>query len=279
MNKTDMLQDKVNQLFEEQLSNWLLAKNNYRVLELVKVKTLTVNTCRFLVQFNPMRFITSAAHVDPKSISERPCFLCSANRPIDQKSIIFNKDYQILINPYPIFPLHLTIPTIEHTDQLIASRYSDMLDLACQLNNFVVFYNGPKAGASAPDHFHFQAGNKGFLPIETHRNWNNAVHIKSDNKLQMIYRFEQFYHSLHIPTGEDEPKLNILTWYENQNWTTYIFSRKKHRPVCFFAEGDANMLISPGTVDLSGVFITPLEKDFEKITGTDIETILNEVCF
>ena len=274
-----MLKDKVNQLFEEQLTNWPLAKNNYCVLKHVKVKTLEVNACRFLVQFNPARIITSAAKVDPKSISERPCFLCSVNRPAEQSGIPFKDDYQILVNPYPIFPMHFTIPTNEHTPQLIASRYGDMLDLALQLDDFIVFYNGPKAGASAPDHFHFQAGNKGVLPVETTQNWNNAIYIQSGNKHEMVHRFEQIYHSLPLQPDETEPKLNILAWCENQNLKTYIFPRKKHRPACFFAEGDDNMLISPAAVDLSGVLITPLEKDFERITGKMIENILKEICY
>ena len=277
-----MLKKQVYQLFEEQLTSWTLAKNNYRALEQAKIKTLNVNGCRYLVQFNPGRIITSAAKVDPKSISERPCFLCYANRPAEQKGIPFKEHYQILVNPYPIFTQHLTIPTDEHTPQLISSRYDDMLDLAQELDDFVVFYNGPKAGASAPDHFHFQAGNKGFLPIETNPNWNHAIRIESENKQEIVLRFEKIYHSLPLQPNEKEPMLNILTWYEKQKpnkWTTYIFPRKKHRPACFFADGDANMITSPATVDLSGVWIMPLEKDFDKITEEKMESILKEVCY
>jgi len=273
-----MIKEEVKQLFEEQLNSWELARNNYKALKQVKVKTLDVNGHLYKVQFNPARITSSAAKVDPKSISERKCFLCSENRPPEQKGIPFQGKYTILINPYPIFPRHLTIPALEHTPQLIASRFGDMLDLTQQLDDYTVFYNGQKSGASAPDHFHFQAGNKGFLPIENDRNRENAIRIESENKQEILDRFQQAYNSLPLQPDDNEPMLNILTWYENGKWTTFLFPRKKHRPACYFAEGDANILISPAAVDMGGVFIMPLEKDFEKITAADIANILDEVC-
>jgi len=244
---------------------------------LVKIKTLDVNGHLYKVQFNPARIVSSAAKVDPESIRERKCFLCSENRPPEQKGVPFKGQYTILINPYPIFPRHLTIPSLEHMPQLIAPRFGDMLDLAQELDDYVVLYNGPKSGASAPDHFHFQAGNKGFLPIENDRNWENVIRIESGNKQEMLNRFQQIYESLPLQPDDIEPMLNILTWYERGKWTTSVFPRKKHRPACYFAEGDANLLISPAAVDMGGVFITPLEKDFEKITAENVADILEEV--
>ena len=270
-------QKTINQLFDEQLSNWELARNNYNALKQVKVKTLVVDGREYKVQFNPARIISSAAKVDAQSIRERKCFLCAENRPPEQKGIPFNDRYTILVNPYPIFPRHLTIPLIEHTPQRIAPRFGDMLDLAQLLDDYVIFYNGPKCGASAPDHFHFQAGNKGFLPIE--KNWNlySPISIESDNKEELLDRFQQIYGSMEQKPEDDEPMMNILTWYEAAKWIVCIFPRKKHRPSCYSAEGEANLLISPASVDLGGVFITPLEKDFEKITAKDIAEILHEI--
>ena len=270
------LKDKVDQLFKEQLSEWSLAKNNYEALEDVKKKALDVDGRRYIVQFNPERITSSAAKTDPKSISERPCFLCAANRPAEQKGIPFKDNYIILINPYPIFSRHLTIPSMDHTPQLIASRFGDMLDLAQELDNFTIFYNGPKCGASAPDHFHFQAGNKGFLPIENNRNWN-TIRIESKNKQEILQRFLQIYDSLPLQPNDSEPMMNILTWFKSPMWTTCIFPRKKHRPACYSAEGDDNLLISLAAVDMGGVLITPLEKDFDKITAENIAYILEEV--
>ena len=274
-----MLSDRVKQLFSDQLIEWELAKNNYIALAGVKLKTLDVGGCLHKVQFNPARIISSSANVDTASISQRKCFLCKENLPAQQKSIPFGERYLVLVNPYPIFPRHLTIPDVEHTPQNIASRFGDMLDLAQQLDDYTVFYNGPKCGASAPDHFHFQAGNKGFLPIENSSNWKNAIRFASQNKEEMNARFRQIYDSLPHQPNESEPMMNIIAWYEKNIWTCCLFPRKKHRPDCYFADGDANMLISPASVDLGGVFVMPLEKDFEKITAKDIADVLNEIVY
>ena len=270
-------QAAIRQLFDLQLMNWELARENYRALRQVEVKTLFVDGYEFKIQFNPARIISSAAKVDAQSIKERKCFLCEENRPAEQKGILFSERYTLLINPYPIFPRHLTIPAIEHTPQRIAIRFGNMLDLAQQLDDYVVFYNGQKCGASAPDHFHFQAGNKGFLPIEKAKNWFNTIRLESENKQEIIDRFQQVYSTLPLKSGDDEPMMNILAWYESGKWIVCIFPRKKHRPACYFAEGDANLLISPAAIDLGGVFIIPLEKDFLKITSKDISQILHEV--
>ena len=286
--------------FHEQLSEWSLARQNYEALSKVRTKEFSFGDFSIRVQFNPARIVSSAAKVDAKSIQERKCFLCPSNLPPEQRGLPICGNYQILVNPFPIFPVHLTIPDIAHIEQLIFDRYEDMLDIAAELNDFVIFYNGAKCGASAPDHIHFQAGNKGFLPIEndlknisrkqiysgdkisvsTPENYlRNMFIIESDNKSAISDIFKKIYSSLEIKENESEPMLNILTWRENKKWISCIIPRKAHRPECFFAEGDSNILISPASVDMGGVFITPLEKDFEKITADDVKKILEEVCF
>jgi len=152
-----------------------------------------------------------------------------------------------------------------------------MLDLAQQLDDYIIFYNGPKCGASAPDHFHFQAGNKGFLPVEKDPNRHNAIHFESTDKQEMLDRFVQIYNDLPLSPLETEPMLNLLAWYANGLWTTCLFPRTKRRPACFSDTGDANLLITPGAVEMGGVFITPLEKDFKKITAENISRIIHEV--
>ncbi|GHT39779.1 DUF4922 domain-containing protein [Bacteroidia bacterium] len=265
------------QLFDRQLATWELARSNYAALAQVKMKTFDVDghTCK--VQFNPARIVSSAAKVDAQSIRERACFLCAANRPAEQRGISFKGRYEILVNPYPIFPRHLTVPAVEHTPQRCADRIEDMLDLAKLLDEYVIFYNGPKCGASAPDHFHFQAGSKGFLPVESDRTFPNTIRIESEFAQEVVAQFRQIYRSLPVPAGEAEPMLNILAWFERGKWTVCVFPRKKHRPACYFAEGEANLLISPASVDMGGVFITPLEKDFQKITAADIAAIWKEI--
>ena len=273
----NITQATINNLFDEQLSNWEFARKNYQALEQVKTRNLVVDGLEYKVQFNPARIISSAAKIDAQSIQERECFLCAENLPPEQNGIPFNGRYTILVNPFPIFPRHLTIPLMEHIPQRIASRFGDMLDLAQQLNDYIIFYNGPKCGASAPDHFHFQAGNKGFLPIEKKPKMYNAIIIESNNKEEVLNRFKQIDATLPLVPEDDEPMMNILTWYEATKWIVCVFPRKKHRPSCYNAEGETNLLISPASVDLGGVFITPLEKDFEKISAEDIAGILREV--
>lgn len=289
----------IHNLLTEQLASWEMARNNYAALSGVQVKELNVNGIPYKVQFNPARIVSSGAKVDAKSIKERKCFLCPANLPAEQRGVPFEGHYNILVNPFPIFPRHLTIPETAHVDQRIALRFGDMLDLAQQLTDYTIFYNGPKCGASAPDHAHFQAGNKGFMPIE--QDWREQVAgkvadygqatlwylndsprttlvIESADRKTALKLFDIVYHSLDIQPGEDEPMMNVLAMYEAGKWIVFIFPRAKHRPACYTAEGDANLLSSPASVDLGGVFITPVEKDFIKITAEDIAQILSEVC-
>lgn len=286
------------ELLHSQLNEWVLAKTNFDALKSVETKEFDFSDFSIRIQFNPARIQSSAAKVDAKSIRERKCFLCPENLPSEQKGIPHG-EYQVLANPFPIFPEHFTIPTYKHTDQLIAGIYGDMLDLAKDMEEYTIFYNGPKCGASAPDHAHFQAGNKGFLPLEKEiKSITKETVLKSDKLILYAIRqymrncflletkdkdaaitvFNKLYGFLELKEGDKEPMMNILTWYENGTWYSVVFPREKHRPDCFFAEGDDNLLISPASVDLGGVFITPLEKDFKKIREKDVKDILKEIC-
>lgn len=291
---------QANDLFHSQLNEWELAKTNFDALQRVETKEFDFSDFIIKVQFNPARIQSSAAKVDAKSIQERKCFLCPDNLPVVQKGIPFGSGYQVLVNPFPIFPEHFTIPTFQHTDQLILDRYGDMLDLSKAMDNYTIFYNGPKCGASAPDHAHFQAGIKGFLPIENDikkvkggellyqsdalsvysiKNYlRNGFLLEAELKEDSFEYFQKIYNLLELKKDDKEPMMNILTWYETGKWYSVIFPREKHRPDCFYAEGEDNLLISPASVDLGGVFITPLEKDFRKITKEDIKDILKEIC-
>lgn len=295
-----MINSTIQNLLDEQLTSWKTATDNYAALAQVREKEVVVNGTRYKVQFNPARIISSAAKVDDKSIRERKCFLCPAHRPAAQKGLLFNERYHLLMNPFPIFPRHLTVPALEHTSQLIQGRFTDMLDLAATATDYVVFYNGPRCGASAPDHVHFQAGNKGFLPIE--EDWKErrakrvgtyhaaslwqlddapraTLVIESPAQDDAATLFNIVYNAMELKSDEEEPMMNLLVWLdENSHWVICIFPRSRHRPSCYAAEGDAHILISPASVDMGGVFITPREQDFEKLTATDIATMLGEVC-
>lgn len=293
------LSEEAKKLLESQLGVWELARNNYNNLSTVQSKELDFGHFKVRVQFNPARIQSSAAKVDAKSIQERKCFLCPANLPAVQKGIDFEGRYQILVNPFPIFPEHFTIPAYDHVDQLIFDRFEDMLTFSRLLDKYTLFYNGPKCGASAPDHVHFQAGSRGFMPIEAEvknidkqlvvedaglkvyalRNYlRNSFLIEATDKEKATSIFKKLYASLDIKEGEQEPMMNVLAWYEEGVYYVVVLPREQHRPSCFFAEGDANILISPASVDLGGVFITPQEKDFNEITERDIEAILKEIC-
>lgn len=190
---------KTKQLIRTQLQDWPLAKNNYDGLQKVITRdVLLPGGSTVQVQFNPERIRSSAAKVDAKSIQERACFLCAENRPPQQQGLAFDDDYTILINPFPIFPEHLTIPHNSHTDQLIAPYFGTMLSLAKELEGFTLFYNGPKCGASAPDHFHFQAGTKGFMPIEEDfRSGEYANLIAKENEIE-VYNWKGYIGRAHV---------------------------------------------------------------------------------
>ena len=294
------IQDKVDALIKQQLSEWPLAKSNFDGLQKVITREMVVNNQFVLkIQFNPERIRSSAAKVDAQSVKARKCFLCPAHLPAEQKGIEALNDYLILVNPYPIFSRHLTIPLKQHLDQRIEGRFGEMLLLAEQLPDFVVFYNGPQCGASAPDHFHFQAGNKGFMPIEQELPRLTAATLRQTRKCRLT-AIDNYLRKALVITGSDrsvleqwfqeildllkhwipsnpEPMLNILTLWTGNEWQVVLFPRKKHRPDQFYHEGDEQILLSPASVDFGGVLITPREADYNKLNEALISDIFKQV--
>jgi len=292
----------LHQFAETQKQTWPLTAANYAGLASVEEKIFDFDGFIVKVQFNPERIRSSVAKVDKKSIAERKCFLCDENRPVEQNAIACNTRFQILVNPFPIFQTHFTISSIEHTLQKFLPNMAEMLNAAKLMEGFTVFYNGPECGASAPDHLHFQAGENGFMPIEyefetmktddssllfsnqSTRIWafenylRRMVTIETssfDNAKSVIEQFVKMF-SIFQPE-KAEPMLNVLCYFSFGKWKVHLFPRKLHRPVQFFAEGPAQLLISPASVDFGGIFITPRKEDFDKITATDIESIFEQV--
>ena len=288
-------------LIKDQQKEWELAGKNYAGLRNVKSRKLAYDGFDMIVQFNPERIRSSAAKVDSKSIADRPCFLCQQNLPEAQRGIPVLDKYMILVNPFPIFTEHLTIPHEDHTDQLIEDKFSEMLDLAKLLDDFTVFYNGPKCGASAPDHFHFQAGIKRFMPIERDYKKGSFFHDSINVDGLELIRWSQYIRTVLTFSGRDknkietafsmlfkklknlqpdeaEPLLNILVSFEGSRWTVHIFPRKLHRPRQYFAEGEKQILLSPASVDMGGVLITPREEDYIKLTMNEAKDIFEQVC-
>ena len=300
------LNNQLKSLLTEQKENWELARTNFEGLKTVRTKSFDFGDFEVKVQFNPARIVSSGAKVDAKTIAERKCFLCTENRPAEQTAVDAG-DYLVLVNPFPIFPEHFTIPRKEHVDQQIKPYFADMLELAEALDDYLIFYNGPRCGASAPDHMHFQAGTKDFLPLvndykrlkDTHAqllvesenfqlfNFNNYLRTvyciestdveSAKDAFEKLYTHFQQISLLALPKGEGaEPMLNIVCTFEGGKWFTFVLPRKTFRPWQYTAEGDQQLLVSPATVEICGIFITPIEAHFEKITKEDVESILEQ---
>jgi hypothetical protein len=292
---------EVDELFEDQLRNWELARLNYDSLQKTEVRSLLFEGFEIFLQFNPKRIISSAARVDPLSVGSRPCFLCKKNRPREQRGIIYHDDFVILVNPYPVFPGHLTIATFSHEPQRILSKLAVMLELAGNLPRYTVVYNGPQCGASAPDHFHFQAVRKGNLPVEndfssgractlygeihgiriyTWKNYLRGLITFSGNNIpELVSLFNAVYELLERPApSNEEPMMNILAGFDSDRFILHLFPRKLHRPARYFATGDGQLLISPASIDLGGVMILPRKRDFDRILREDLMEVFREVC-
>ncbi len=273
------LQKEIEQLFSSQKIEWELLQSNIKQLANVEQRSITWgNEIEVVLQYNPARIASASAKVDKKSIQERACFLCAENRPEIQKGIPFMDKYIILCNPFPILQNHLTIPLHSHVPQLIGKKMDDMLSLTEQLPDYFIFYNGPKCGASAPDHFHFQAGLKTDVLLTGDNDLRSCLRIECELKEEAEEMFYDVYSYLktHQP-DEDEPMMNIISFMENNKYIIHVFPRKLHRPWQYSTEGKNQLLISPGALDMAGMFITPRKEDFEKIGREEIEDIYAQV--
>lgn len=305
--------EKIEILYNNQIKEWDLAKENFNKLDFCEYKELSGNTFSYTLQINPERIKSTLSKIDKKSLAERPCFLCRKNRPVQQKFITYqspNNKYEILVNPFPICKKHFTIVESKHTRQTIKNREEDLLDITDLFEDYVIFFNGAKCGASAPDHMHFQSGNKNILPIiknfsTIESNSKKIGNVKVDSKLSNkhikfennnIYRinnmpFTGFYVksrekqatlkdlSLLIQKIGDDSQINILSWKKNKEYVVVVFPRKKHRPSVYYTKGPTNRLISPASLEMGGLIITPLEKDFKNTTYTDLKNIFTEICY
>ena len=244
----------MNDLMDRQLAAWPEAARRYRDLQKTETKEIDLGGMPVRVQFNPARAVSTLARTDAAAIKARPCFLCRDNRPAQQEALPFEgcdgRRYEILVNPFPIFPEHYTVPAMEHTPQRIAGRFPDMLRLAEAFPDMVVFYNGPESGASAPDHFHFQMGCRGFLPVETHFDRLRPVTVMRPGRASIAVTsgyipglpvitapdgasaaaaFLRVLRSLPVSPATGEPQLNILCWKDTL-FRTLVIPRKAHRP-------------------------------------------------
>lgn len=292
--------DEKDDFFGRQLAQWPEAAKRFEALENVKTRKLD---CGITLQHNPARIVSTAANVDKTSIEKRLCFLCAENRPVIQIKTDVLFDIEVLVNPFPILPGHLTLPLKGHTPQQIDALYWDMLTLARDWQGMAVFYNGAKCGASAPDHAHLQAVKEVDIPLfgewwnrigealETVKEYGGATLcysqsyivpvfiIESSDISASIHLFDSLKAALPISDDETEPRMNVITVYrEDKGWVTVVVPRALHRPASYFADGEAQRLISPGLLDMVGVMIAPRPEDFEGITSDEARGILREVA-
>lgn len=277
----------------KQMSQWGEVKLRFEELDskVERRELVTDNGIRLTVQHNPARIRSTGAKLDAQSIAERPCFLCRDKQPMEQLHISHKGKYQFCINPYPILHEHFTIPLTAHKPQVMKpDRITDMGDFAREHSDHVIFYNGAQCGASAPDHFHFQMGAKGEMPLQRdfRRYALTAQHIDHDIILieDFVYplfacndisSLRRILNALPIVGDEPEPRFNLLAWQQEGKNIFVVIARSKLRPACYFAEGERNFCISPGAVDMAGLIITPIQKDFSSLDAGMVAEILSEV--
>ena len=283
--------DKMESFFEAQLREWTTARDNHEALAQVWSRELTSTKLptALRVQCNPARIVSTGASIDKASIAARPCFLCAANRPKEQHSIALNKEFEWLVNPFPILRNHYTIASTTHRKQSIAEGYDALIQATKALpEEYIVFYNGPKCGASAPDHLHLQAGIGDDIPLVKY-----AKSVPDEELCQaiapfgyMVYlihdaedssAFDRLYAMLPLPEGEYEPRMNVVAYRKGEQVNLIVIPRHAHRPHCYAAEGDARYLISPGALDMCGLIVTPRAEDYERLTAAKAMEILCEV--
>lgn len=296
--KADIMEDSsISRFFNRQLEVWTDARHRFRDLKHVETRQFSD---QLKLQWNPARIVSTGAKIDKKTLGERPCFLCDKNRPKEQMSKQIDEKFHLLVNPFPILPVHFTIPARKHQPQLIYKNYGEMHRFISLHSDLMVFYNGPKCGASAPDHLHFQAGTNGILPLQTNwqrlsRNLTDIISLNDEEKISVVRDFivpafviisksaesdealfRRLYKAIPQRGDETEPMMNIISWRKGEEFISVVIPREKHRPEAYFAEGDAQFVVSPGALDMSGLIITPREEDFRKLTEEKALSLLQE---
>ncbi len=296
--------DPLLRFFNRQMETWELARCNFRNLQDVQTRSVTLPAAgreKLVLQYNPARIVSTGAQVDKQTVSERPCFLCRSNRPGVQLAKRLGDRFEILVNPYPILPVHFTIPALTHQPQRILENYAEMHRFLTMFPGMMIFYNGPQCGASAPDHLHFQAGSRCVLPLQAawprlQRSLEKLYSLDDDNDVSLIHGwacpallvrsrcveadvalFRRVYDALPLREGQPEPMMNIVSWMDAGRCLSVVFPRGKHRPDCYYASDGAKMLVSPGALDMGGLVIMPREEDFAKATPDSVGAILREV--
>jgi hypothetical protein len=282
------LSGRIDALLEYQRENWPMFRDGEAALSLMQTRIISEGQAQIVVQANPGRRKSTNAKVDPQSISRRPCFLCPENIPLEERGIAFD-DLVILPNPYPVLRRHFTVPSREHVPQRLEGRVVDMLALAQALGpDMLVFYNGPACGASAPDHFHFQACASSGIPLLTHlpgggedgklalTSFGRRLLVCSEkgagNTVGFVSRVLE-----NLPPEDPEPLINVLAIYRQDRYLTILWPRSKHRPDCYFKEGEAQIAVSPAAMEMAGIMVVADPDHFDRVDQQTAVSIYREV--
>ncbi len=301
------LEARVAALIDQQYDAWPLLRAGVDAFAKIETKRVRVEESEVVVQHNPRRIRSTSASVDKESVPTRRCFLCPDGLPVEEKGIAYGDDLVILCNPFPVLERHLSIVHREHVPQQIEGNVETLLSLARDLGSaYFILYNGPECGASVPDHLHFQACSRELLPIEknlyddepvlaedcsyceeTAQNMfelftlggcgRSVVVFRGGNREEVAKWACDVIKELALQADRREPLINIVCTYDPKLWTVYLFPRARHRPACFYAEGEQRLIVSPGAIDMAGVVVVPEREHFERIDGARIAGIFSEV--
>ncbi len=291
---------RIRALIAQQQKSWPLLRDAIAGLDEVEYKRFTIKGSHVLAQFNPNRIVSTTANIEETTIKQRPCFLCLESLPREERGIRFGDRLIVLCNPFPVLRNHLVISAREHVPQMIEGNLVVLLDLTRELGDgWFALYNGPKCGASAPDHLHFQACSSEVLPIIREiDSWDrrtilktaeiesftlqsyriNVMVARGENGEVLMTFFDGMIKRLGELTGTaEEAMINLIVTFESGRWTVILFPRSKHRASSYYAEDESRLTVSPAAIDLSGVLVVPQPDHFARISADDIEQIFAEV--
>ena len=275
------------QCLEQQLQVWPAAKEAFGNLE--QVQTRILSSSGLALQHNPARIISTTAKVKPAETAVRSCFLCSENRPVEQIAFDAGDGFDLLLNPYPILREHFCVVSREHRPQKFKDCYEKMLQIAQQLEpGYMIFYNGPRSGASAPDHLHMQIGRAEGIPLVDKLRENEPPQKDEPITIQPFgfpiivikgsapQKLWDYISGMTIYDGEYEPRMNVLSFNREGQVITAVIPRSKHRPDCYYAQ-EGKVLVSPGGIDMFGMVITPRKEDFDTLNEKQVLDIYRQV--
>jgi SpoIID/LytB domain protein len=299
----------IDKFVHDQLSVWPAVAAKYRALKRADTRTLPFGGILVTLQCNPGRL----------PIFDHGCPLCEENYLEHQHTLPFEgrkgRKYNILVNRAPIFPNHLVITRDIHVPQTIWHRFPDMLDLSASMGDYIVFYNSPHCGTTVPEHAHFQACPKGYIPLEraaerllhalAGQNGTVPESLQEDLDFVTSVRDAELYHYRHFTRGvfmlraltaksmaklfyrlldcvslvgeETEPRFNAFTWCSEGEYRALVIMRGDDLPRHYNAPGEENFSIRPGAAEMAGFVVVPEVKDFPRIDARILGEILDDV--